>query len=159
MFRYQLIREAADAALSPRQRGAMVRAIAAQVHTDPFGKPVKITRGTVDRWLKLWREGGFDALLPPTRQVTPRTPEEVLDLAGRTEAGESDQVDRAGGTDPAAASGLGSVLSHGPPAPSAAGTADPPGRAGAGGIRPVRGVPPERTLGGRCSPWPQNRRP
>ncbi|WP_319741332.1 MULTISPECIES: DDE-type integrase/transposase/recombinase [unclassified Streptomyces] len=45
------------------------------------GKPVKITRGTVDRWLKLWREGGFDALLPPTRQVTPRTPEEVLDLA------------------------------------------------------------------------------
>ncbi|MER7817396.1 DDE-type integrase/transposase/recombinase [Streptomyces sp. NPDC096153] len=81
LFRYQLIREAADAALSPRQRGAMVRAIAAQVHTDPFGKPVKITRGTVDRWLKLWREGGFDALLPPTRQVTPRTPEEVLDLA------------------------------------------------------------------------------
>ncbi|WP_331759447.1 DDE-type integrase/transposase/recombinase [Streptomyces sp. NBC_01579] len=81
LFRYQLIREAADAALSPRQRGAMVRAIAAGVHTDPFGKPVKITRGTVDRWLKLWREGGFDALLPPTRQVTPRTPEEVLDLA------------------------------------------------------------------------------
>jgi putative transposase len=81
LFRYQLIREAADAALSPRQRGAMVRAIAVQVHTDPFGKPVKITRGTVDRWLKLWREGGFDALLPPTRQVTPRTPEEVLDLA------------------------------------------------------------------------------
>ncbi|WP_329142639.1 DDE-type integrase/transposase/recombinase [Streptomyces sp. NBC_01456] len=81
LFRYQLIREAADAALSPRQRGAMVRAIAARVHTDPFGKPVKITRGTVDRWLKLWREGGFDALLPPTRQVTPRTPEEVLDLA------------------------------------------------------------------------------
>ncbi|WP_228121192.1 DDE-type integrase/transposase/recombinase [Streptomyces fagopyri] len=35
----------------------------------------------MDRWLKLWREGGFDALLPPTRQVTPRTPEEVLDLA------------------------------------------------------------------------------
>ncbi|WP_406209551.1 helix-turn-helix domain containing protein [Streptomyces sp. NBC_01017] len=45
------------------------------------GKPVKITRGTVDRWLKLWREGGFDALLPPTRQVTPRMPEEVLGLA------------------------------------------------------------------------------
>ncbi|MGW7673988.1 helix-turn-helix domain containing protein [Streptomyces sp. NPDC054775] len=59
----------------------MVRAIAARVHTDPFGKPVKITRGTVDRWLRLWHEGGFDALLPPTRQVTPRTPQEVLDLA------------------------------------------------------------------------------
>ena len=81
LFRYQLIREAADAALSARQRGAMVRAIAARVHTDPFGKPIKITRGTVDRWLRLWREGGFDALLPPTRMVTPRTPQEVLDLA------------------------------------------------------------------------------
>ncbi|WKK22231.1 DDE-type integrase/transposase/recombinase [Streptomyces olivoreticuli] len=81
LFRYQLIREAADAALSPRQRGAIVRAIAARTHTDPFGKPVRITRGTVDRWLRLWREGGFDGLLPPTRQVTPRTPEEVLDLA------------------------------------------------------------------------------
>jgi putative transposase len=81
LFRYQLIREAADAALSARQRGAMVRAIAARVHTDPFGKPVQITRGTVDRWLKLWREGGFDALLPPTKMVTPRTPQEVLDLA------------------------------------------------------------------------------
>ncbi|MFJ9753110.1 DDE-type integrase/transposase/recombinase [Streptomyces chartreusis] len=81
LFRYQLIREAADAALSPRQRGATVRAIAARVHADPFGKPVKVTRGTVDRWLRLWREGGFDALLPPTRQVTPRTPQEVLDLA------------------------------------------------------------------------------
>ncbi|MGW4995866.1 helix-turn-helix domain-containing protein [Streptomyces mirabilis] len=81
LFRYQLIREAADAALNPRQRGVMVRAIAARTHTDPFGKPVRITRGTVDRWLRLWREGGFDALLPPTRQVTPRTPEEVLDLA------------------------------------------------------------------------------
>ncbi|WKK22817.1 helix-turn-helix domain-containing protein [Streptomyces olivoreticuli] len=70
LFRYQLIREAADAALSPRQRGAIVRAIAARTHTDPFGKPVRITRGTVDRWLRLWREGGFDGLLPPTRQVT-----------------------------------------------------------------------------------------
>ena len=31
LFRYQLIREAADAALSPRQRGAMVRAVAARI--------------------------------------------------------------------------------------------------------------------------------
>uniref|UniRef100_UPI002F90C856 DDE-type integrase/transposase/recombinase n=1 Tax=Kitasatospora indigofera TaxID=67307 RepID=UPI002F90C856 len=81
LFRYQLIREAADAALSPAQRGAMVRAIAARTHNDPFGKPVKVARGTLDRWLRSWREGGFDALLPPTRQVTPRTPEEVLELA------------------------------------------------------------------------------
>ncbi|MFF0044571.1 helix-turn-helix domain-containing protein [Streptomyces mirabilis] len=81
LFRYQLIREAADPALSPRQRGPLVRELAAATHTDPFGKPVKVARGTLDRWIRSWREGGFDALLPPTRQVTPRTPEEVLDLA------------------------------------------------------------------------------
>lgn len=81
LFRYQLIREAADPALSPRQRGAMVRQLAAKTHTDPFGRQITVGRGTLDRWLRSWREGGFDALLPPTRQVTPRTPEEVLDLA------------------------------------------------------------------------------
>ncbi|MGW6413383.1 DDE-type integrase/transposase/recombinase [Streptomyces vinaceus] len=81
LFRYQLIREAADPALSPGQRGAMVRRLAATTHTDPFGRQITVARGTLDRWLRNWREGGFDALLPPTRQVTPRTPEEVLDLA------------------------------------------------------------------------------
>lgn len=81
LFRYQLIREAAGPALSSRQRGAMVRDLAAKVHTDPFGRQITVGRGTLDRWLRNWREGGFDALLPPTRQVTPRTPEEVLDLA------------------------------------------------------------------------------
>ena len=35
LFRYMLIREAADPALSSRQRGAMVRAIAAREHAGP----------------------------------------------------------------------------------------------------------------------------
>jgi putative transposase len=81
LFRYQLIREAADPALSPRQRGVMVRRLASRTHTDPFGNQVTWRRATFDRWIRAWREGGFDALLPPTRQVTLRTPEEVLDLA------------------------------------------------------------------------------
>ncbi|MGW2939766.1 hemerythrin domain-containing protein, partial [Streptomyces sp. NPDC001156] len=58
LFRYQLIREAADPALSPRQRGAMVRELAAKTHTDPFGRQITIGRGTLDRWLRNWREGG-----------------------------------------------------------------------------------------------------
>jgi hypothetical protein len=82
LFRYQLVREAADAALSPRQRGVMVREIAFRTHTDPFGRPVRVTRGTLDRWLRSWREGGFDALLPPTRQVTPRTPGGIVKTCG-----------------------------------------------------------------------------
>jgi putative transposase len=81
LFRYMLIREAADPTLSRRQRGVMVRAIAAQPHTDPFGRVVKLTRWTLDRWIAEWRRGGFDALVPSPRQSQPRTPAEVLELA------------------------------------------------------------------------------
>jgi len=82
LFRYMLIREAADAGLSSRQRGALVRAIAAQEHTDAFGRTVKLSRWTLDRWIADWRRGGFDALVPSPRQSQPRTPGEVLELAG-----------------------------------------------------------------------------
>lgn len=81
LFRYMLIREAADPTLSRRQRGAMVRAIAAQSHTDPFGRVVTLTRWTLDRWIQEWRRGGFDALVPNPRQSQPRTPAEVLAMA------------------------------------------------------------------------------
>ena len=37
LFRYQLIREAADESVTPRQRGPMVKALAAQTHPGPFG--------------------------------------------------------------------------------------------------------------------------
>jgi len=81
LFRYRLIREAADPALSTRQRGRMVREIASRAHEGPFGDPVIVSRGTVDRWVRAWREGGFAALAPPARQVTPRTGAAVLDMA------------------------------------------------------------------------------
>ena len=81
LFRYMLIREAADPALSSRQRGAMVRAIAAREHTDPSGRMVRLTRWTLDRWIKDWRHGGFDALVPSPRKSQPRTPPEVMELA------------------------------------------------------------------------------
>jgi putative transposase len=76
-----LIREAADPALSSRQRGAMVRAIAAREHAGPSGQPVRVTRWTLDVWIRAWRQGGFDALVPSPRQSQPRTPPEVLELA------------------------------------------------------------------------------
>jgi putative transposase len=37
--------------------------------------------GTVDRWIRTWRVGGFEALVPNTVRVDPRTPAEVLELA------------------------------------------------------------------------------
>ncbi len=81
LFRYMLIREAADPALSSRQRGAMVRELACREHAGPSGQPVRVTRWTLDKWIRLWREGGFDALVPHPRQSQPRTPPEVIELA------------------------------------------------------------------------------
>ena len=42
---------------------------------------MRLTRWTLDRWIRLWREGGFDALVPSPRQSQPRTPPEVMALA------------------------------------------------------------------------------
>ena len=81
LFRYMLIREAADPALTSRQRGAVVRQIAAREHSGPSGEPVRVTRWTLDKWIREWRRGGFDALVPAPRQAQPRTPPEVLELA------------------------------------------------------------------------------
>ena len=39
LFRYQLIREAADPGLSTRQRGRLVRELASRAHPGPFGDP------------------------------------------------------------------------------------------------------------------------
>ena len=41
LFRYQLICPALDAGLSTKQRGRLVREIAARAHTDPFGNQVR----------------------------------------------------------------------------------------------------------------------
>jgi putative transposase len=81
LFRYSLIREAADPRLSTKQRGRVVRALADRDHQGPSGQPVRVSRATIDRWIRDWRRGGFDALVPPARRVGPRTPAEVLELA------------------------------------------------------------------------------
>ena len=81
LFRYQLIREAADPGLSSRARGRLVREIAAREHLHPGGRPVRVSRDTLDRWIRAWRSGGFDALVPSARQSTPRLPVELLQMA------------------------------------------------------------------------------
>ena len=81
LFRYGLIREAADPGLSTRVRGRLVRAVAAAEHTDPTGRRVRVSRDTLDRWIRAWRRGGFDALVPSPRQSAPRLPVEVVEMA------------------------------------------------------------------------------
>ena len=81
LFRYMLTREAADATLTSRQRGALVRKLAAGPHTDPDGRTVRITRWTLDRWILKYRDGGFEALVPEPRQCAPRTDADAVELA------------------------------------------------------------------------------
>ena len=81
LFRYRLIREAADPAYSTRVRGRLVRAVAAGEHLDPTGRRVRVSRDTLDRWIRAWRRGGFDALVPSPRQSAPRLPVEVVEMA------------------------------------------------------------------------------
>jgi putative transposase len=81
LFRYMLIREAADPTLTAKQRGKLVRELARNPHTHPDGRTLRVSRWTLDRWISEWRRAGFDALVPSPRQSQPRTPQEVLDLA------------------------------------------------------------------------------
>ncbi|WP_434612710.1 DDE-type integrase/transposase/recombinase [Arthrobacter sp. A5] len=81
LFRYQLIREAADDSVTTRQRGPMVKALAATVHPGPFGGTIQVSKDTIDRWIRAWRVGGFDGLKPKPRAQGMITPEQVLSLA------------------------------------------------------------------------------
>lgn len=82
LFRYGLIRQAADVELSKAQRGRLVRELSSTSHMGPNGVgAVVVSRPTIDRWIRTYRKGGFQALHPSPRKLTPRTPEEVLSLA------------------------------------------------------------------------------
>lgn len=83
LYRYALIRPLADPALSPAERGKLVRELASQVHIGPFGEPVTVSRASLDRWIRAWRRGGFDAMVPTERHVEPRTDTAVLELAAK----------------------------------------------------------------------------
>jgi putative transposase len=81
LFRYELIQDVIDPALSSRQRGRLIRTLADRDHQGPFGEQVRVSRPTIDRWIRWWRAGGFEALVPTPARVRARTPAEVLALA------------------------------------------------------------------------------
>ena len=66
LFRYSLIRDPADPALSKAERGVLVRALAAVEHRGADGEMVSVGRSTLDDWIRAYRAGGFDALGPQT---------------------------------------------------------------------------------------------
>jgi putative transposase len=81
LFRWRLVGELVDRSLSPRERGLLARSLAAREHLGPGGRWVRVSRNTLDRWARAYREGGFDALVPTPRRVKNKTPERLLELA------------------------------------------------------------------------------
>jgi putative transposase len=81
LFRYGLIQDVIDPLLSAAQRGALVRELAGREHDGPSGARTRVSEQTIRRWIRAWRAGGFQALVPAPARVTPRTPAEVLALA------------------------------------------------------------------------------
>jgi putative transposase len=78
MWRWGVIRDAIDPGLTAKQRGQVVRALAAQARPGPNGGTVVVSRESVDRWLRAWRAGGLMGLRPSGHQSSPRTPAETL---------------------------------------------------------------------------------
>ena len=158
LFRYALIRPLADPGLSPAERGALARELAARVHQGPFGEPVTVSRASVDRWVRGWRAGGFDALIPTERQVQARTDAAVLEPAARL------NLERLART----AAHIARIIEQDRGwAPSARtlqrlfdrlelGTR--PDGVAPGGVRPVRGRRPGRAVGVRRAARPDHRR-
>src|SRR6266545_1609206 len=81
LFRYSMIREPADESLTVRQRGRLVRELAGRDHAGPNDRRVRVARGTIDRWIRAYRAGGFEALAPVSRTGEPVTEQRLLDLA------------------------------------------------------------------------------
>ena len=81
LFRYGLIREAADPDLSRAERGRIVRQLADRQHRGPTGNWTGVGRSTLDRWIVAYRAGGFDALVPAKQQRRLVCDVELLDLA------------------------------------------------------------------------------
>ena len=67
LHRFGVIAEATNPRLTPAERGAVVRAVAARAHLHPDGSERRYSRATIDRWIRAWRAGGLDALRPAER--------------------------------------------------------------------------------------------
>jgi putative transposase len=70
LHRWAVIAEGVNSALSPAQRGVVVRAIAARTHVHPDGAERRYGRSTIDHWIRDYRRGGLVALRPQPRSDT-----------------------------------------------------------------------------------------
>jgi len=107
LFRYAVIAECVNPRLSAAERGWLVRELARQTHETPEGQTLTISRGTLDRWIRAYRERGLDGLRPSRRSdwgEVRRNPELLaeaarlrIELPGRSAEQISDIIFRARG--------------------------------------------------------------
>jgi putative transposase len=67
LFRYAEVSAATNPRLTPAERGQLVRELASQAHAHPDGSQWTYSRGTLDRWVRAYREQGLGGLRPPPR--------------------------------------------------------------------------------------------
>ncbi len=67
LFRFSLIAPVVNDTFDACSQMQFFRDIAAKTHTLPDGKPVKFSAGAIKKWFLLYKKGGFDALIPKTR--------------------------------------------------------------------------------------------
>ena len=85
LWRYHLIAEALDPRLGGRERGLLVRRIATDEHVTPGGDPRRVSRNTLDRWIRKYRAEGLAGLhdRPRSDQGSARLDPALLDEAIR----------------------------------------------------------------------------
>ncbi len=70
LFRFHLIAEAVDPAVSSAERGLIIRGLASFAHQHPDGTMRTYSRGTLDRWVRAYRARGLAGLMPVPRSDT-----------------------------------------------------------------------------------------
>jgi len=84
-FRYQLIAPIVSRSdLAPGQIQALINEASEKIYQIPYSSRTKISARTIERYLKFYREKGFEGLKPQVRSPkSTRIPEEYLEKAAR----------------------------------------------------------------------------
>jgi len=81
-FRYRLISPiVCRESLYFGETAELIRQAAAKTYQIPGSRKARISHRSIERYLKKYREGGFEALMPKNSTGKTRTPQEYLDLA------------------------------------------------------------------------------
>ena len=83
-FRYGLIAPVVTRELKTGEQGVLLREIAGHTYDIPHSQEKKVSLRTLERYLKAYREGGWEALLPSVRAdklTSKQVPPEVLEKA------------------------------------------------------------------------------